>query len=64
MRITEDMVGVTFAQFAAVETRSRGKRRLSPEERNFARQVREGGGFAGVAQIVNGRACIGEIGEE
>ena len=64
VRVTEDMVGMDIAQFAVVETRSRGERVLSPEEMNFARQVREAGGFAGVAQRVGGGVAIGEIGEE
>jgi hypothetical protein len=57
------MVGIDMAQFAAVDTRSRGGA-LTAEEQNFARQVREAGGFAGVAQRVGGGVAIGEIGEE
>jgi hypothetical protein len=64
VKVTQDMVGMEIAQFATVETRSRGARRLTPEERNFAHQVREAGGFAGVAQRVGGSVAIGEIGEE
>jgi hypothetical protein len=64
LRITKDMVGMSIAQFAAVETRSQGGVALTPEEINFARQVREAGGFAGVAQLVGGKVVVGEIGEE
>jgi hypothetical protein len=60
VKITADMVGMNLAQFAAVKESGR----LTADEVNFARQVREAGGFAGVAQRIGGRVAIGEIGEE
>lgn len=47
--ITQDMVGKTIAQFAAVETKF-GKKGPTKEQKNFIERVRASGGIAGVAR--------------
>ena len=49
--ITQEMVGQTIAQFAAVETKdTRG--RLTVEQSNFIKAVNDAGGFAVMAKTV------------
>lgn len=65
VKITADMVGMTIAQYAEVDAKTQGYRRMSAEQKNRARAIREAGGFAGVAMRVPeapGRVAIGEIG--
>lgn len=51
VKITQDMVGQEIAQFAAVEIKT-PIGRLSPEQINFIRVVKEAGGLAVVARSV------------
>ncbi len=60
--ITPDMVGKTLAQFATVDAKTAGYRRLSPEQVLWARNVKAAGGFAGVAMKVGNYTTISEIG--
>lgn len=64
--ITPDMVGKTIARFVAVDAKTAGYKRLSPEQLIFARNVKSAGGFAGVAMRIEetGEVHIAEIGEE
>ena len=64
--ITPDMVGKTIARFVAVDAKTAGYKRLSPEQLIFARNVKGAGGFAGVAMRIEetGEVHIAEIGEE
>lgn len=62
--ITEVMVGKSFAQFVAVQQWRPGQPALSPEQVGFARQVRDAGGVAGIAQRMGDCVSIEEIGEE
>jgi hypothetical protein len=67
MKVTPDMVGMTIAQYVEVDAKTPQYKRMSPGQRNRARVIREAGGFAGIAQRVEGapgRVAIGEIGEE
>lgn len=68
VRITADMVGTVIAQYAEVDAKTQGYRRMNAEQKNRARAIREAGGFAGVAMRVEvpgePRVSIGEIGEE
>jgi hypothetical protein len=64
VRITADMVGSTIAQYAEVDAKTQGYKRMSAAQKNRVRVVREAGGYAGVAMRVEGRAVIAEIGEE
>lgn len=47
--ITAEMVGMTIAQFLAVECKD-GNGRLTPEQKRFIDHVRAAGGLAGVAR--------------
>jgi hypothetical protein len=66
--VTADMVGQTIAQYVEVDAKTQGYRRMSAEQKNRARCVREAGGFAGIAMKVDvpgeARIAIAEIGEE
>lgn len=46
--VTQEMVGTTLAVFTSIEGKKPGEKR-TPEQVNYQRQVRESGGFAGVA---------------
>lgn len=50
LTITPDMVGATFAQFVAVETKG-ARTRITPAQERFIDVVRAGGGFARVARV-------------
>ena len=63
--ITADMVGTTFAQFCSVDAKTKGYKRLSPDQLMWARAVRAAGGYAGVAMKVEGAPgsiAISEVG--
>jgi hypothetical protein len=67
LTITADMVGTTIAQFATVDAKTKGYKRLSPEQKMWARAVKKAGGYAGVAMRVPeapGRVLITDIPEE
>jgi hypothetical protein len=68
VRITADMVGQTIAQYVEVDAKTQGYKRMSAEQKNRARCVREAGGFAGIAMKVDvpgeARIAIAEIGED
>ena len=60
--ITADMVGRTVAQFATVDAKTAGYSRMSLDQKMWSRNVREAGGFAGVAVRREGGVEIEEIG--
>ena len=63
--ITADMVGKTIAQYVEVDAKTPGYRRMSPEQKNYARTVLEAGGFVALAQRIGQKdVAIEEIGEE
>ena len=69
VKITPDMVGMTVAQFVTIDAKTQGYKRMSPEQKNYARVVRQAGGFAGIAiEVTDGAGervvSIAEIGEE
>ena len=57
VKITEDMVGMRFAIFTAIDAKTDGYPTMSPDQKNFARQLIKAGGVAIVAK----RSKDGEV---
>ena len=65
--ITADIVGQTIAQFVTVDAKTPQYAKMSAAQKNYARAVREAGGFVGIAMRVEeapGRVAIAEISED
>jgi len=50
LKITQDMVGQTLAQFAAVECKTEGYNKTTEKQSNFLQQVSDSGGAAFIAR--------------
>lgn len=52
VKITQEMVGTTIAQFASIEAKH-GTTATTPEQKNWAEQITKAGGFAKIIRSVD-----------
>lgn len=60
--VTADMVGRRIAQYAEIDAKTQGYKRMSPGQRNRVRVLQEAGAFVGISMMVDDRLTIAEVG--